>query len=317
MPREYKGPDLDPLREKFSWETRQKVSVLKCPICGKTPHWTIATEERYGFPCAAKMCDYCGMIYLDPVLSDKEYEEFYTGWYHDFVRAYRREPCGPKHYIRKGFILGQQIADYLKDVKLPKQLRVLDIGGSTGIVCRELKKKLAERCVANCTILDPSIHELETARKYGHKTICGLFEKVKLKGRYDFIIFARTTDHVLDPTGCLSRIRELLTPGGYLYVDFVDTLHQSGVFGIPGCFHIDHPHNWNVLTATWVLERVGFEPVEFIEYDGCWRFVVKKARPAVDEPDSDSLAIVREKLHARLRDPNRPVEFTPEARSDG
>ena len=317
MPRPvYDGPELDPLREKFSWETRQKVAVLQCPLCHKTPHWVVATEERYGFPVSAKMCDYCGMMYLDPVLSAKEYEEFYTGWYHDFVRAYRREPCGPKHYIRKGFILGRQIAEYLKIIKLPKSLRVLDIGGSTGIVCRELKKHLADRCAAKCTILDPSVYELETAKKYGHKTICGLFEKVKLKETFDFIIFARTTDHVLDPIGCLSRIRDLLTPTGLLYVDFVDIVHQSGVFGIPGCLHIDHTHNWNYPTALWALQKVGFEPVSTVEYDGCWRFLVKKAKPVTTSPAATSLAILRESLDARLRNPDGPVQFTPKARDD-
>lgn len=319
MPVPYTGPDLDDLREKYSWETRQKVSVFECPLCHKTPHWVVATEERYGFPVSAKMCDYCGMIYLDPVLSAKEYEELYTGWYHDFVRAYRREQLGPKHYIRKGFILGQQIAGYLKNIKLPKSLRVLDIGGSTGIVCRELKKKLVDRgCVAKCTILDPSIHELETAKKYGHKTICGLFEKVTMKEKFDLIIFARTTDHVLDPIGCLTRIRDLLTPSGLLYVDFVDIVHQSGVFGIPGCLHIDHTHNWNYPTALWTLRKVGFEPITHVEYDGCWRFVVKKSEPyCVAAPPATSLAILREELHARLRNPDGPVTFTPPERDNG
>ena len=315
MPRPiYDGPELDDLREKFSWETRQKVSVLECPICHKTPHWTITTEERYGLPVSAKMCDYCGMIYLDPVLSAKEYEEFYTGWYHNFVRAYRREPCGPKHYIRKGFILGKQIGDYLKQVKLPKTLNVLDIGGSTGIVCRELRKKLEARgCVAKCTILDPSVKELEIAKSYGHKTICGLFEKVKLKEKYDFIIFARTSDHVLDPIGCLTRIRDLLTPTGCLYVDFVDTEHQSGIFGIPGCFHIDHTHNWNSTTAAWVLRKIGFEAVECEVYDGCWRFIVKKAEPVDEEPDKKSVEFLRRKISEKLRNPVGSFQIPPKA----
>ena len=318
MPRPiYDGPELDPLREKFSWETRQKVAILKCPICGKTPNWTIATEDRYALPTAAKMCDYCGMIYLDPILSAKEYEEFYTGWYHDFVRAYRREPCGPKHYIRKGFILGRQIGDYLERVKLPKTLRVLDIGGSTGIVCRELKKKLAARgCTAQCTILDPSIHELETAKKYGHKTICGLFEKVKLKEKYDLIIFARTIDHVLDPMDCLNRIRNLLSPTGLLYIDFVGTVHQSGIFGIPGCFHIDHTHNWNSATAGWVLRKIGFDPIECEVYDGCWRVVVKKVKPIVEEPDTKSLDYLREEIHAKLRNPVGSFQIPTKERDD-
>ena len=51
MPRpEYKGPNLEDLHEKYSWETRQKVAVLFCPICGEEDHWTLTTKERYGFP---------------------------------------------------------------------------------------------------------------------------------------------------------------------------------------------------------------------------------------------------------------------------
>ncbi len=299
MPRPvYQGPELNELRERFSWETREKVAVPACPTCGHNGFHVYALEDRYALPTRAQMCSQCGLVYLDPILSAKEYKEFYTGWYHDFVRAYRREPCGPKHYIRKGFILGRQIGDYLKCVKLPEKVNILDIGGSTGIVCRELRKKLAERgCVANCTILDPSRHELETAKKYGHKTICGLFEETKLRGSYDVVIFARTIDHVLDPVGCLKRIRGLLKPSGVAYIDFVDVLQQAKLFGIPGCFHIDHVTNWNPTTAAWVLRKVGFEQIDLaIDYDSCWRFILKRGKPQDGMPDRESIEFIRREL---------------------
>ena len=88
---------------------------------------------------------------------------------------------------------------------------LLDIGGSTGVVAHAFARRFDLRA----TVVDPAPLETAEAQALGLETIEGLIERIDLGDRrFDVIMLCQTVDHLLDVTGTLSRVRELLTAAG-------------------------------------------------------------------------------------------------------
>ena len=97
----------------------------------------------------------------------------------------------------------------------------------------------------------------------GIETIEGLVEDVDLGARrFDTIVLCQTVDHLLDIAGTLSRVRQLLTPGGLLFVDIVDfRAAYLRNWSIEDAVKIDHPYYLTETTMVAYLVRAGFEIV--------------------------------------------------------
>ena len=86
---------------------------------------------------------------------------------------------------------------------------LLDIGGSTGVVA----DAFARRFDLRATVVDPAPLETAQAQALGIETIEGLVEDVDLGDRrFDVVVLCQTVDHLLDVSGTLRRVRELLAP---------------------------------------------------------------------------------------------------------
>src|SRR5204863_5429491 len=79
-------------------------------------------------------------------------------------------------------------------------------------------------------------------------------------GRFDVITMYHALEHVEDPVGILSTLREWLSDGGRLLVEVPNV--EARCIHPRHRFHFAHFYNFNQATLEAVGRRAGFEPIQ-------------------------------------------------------
>jgi SAM-dependent methyltransferase len=235
-------------------------SVACCNLCGSSNSCLLGLHDRYGLPLRTVVCVNCGLIYL----ADRFSPEGYASFYHD--GAYRRITSAFAGSVATMRDLQADQAQYAANLvrflegRLPRQApaRLLDIGGSSGEVAYELKKRLG----VDATVLDPSADEIEAACRLGLRGIVGSAETWDTAERFDVVLLCRTIEHLYDLKGTFAKIRRLLAPGGLFFCDFLDYIELCRITGHPQTVSkVDHCHWIPLLFAPSLFRSLGFEIV--------------------------------------------------------
>ena len=159
---------------------------------------------------------------------------------------------------------------------------LLDIGGSTGIVA----DAFARRFDLRATVIDPAPLETAQAQALGPRDDRGPCRRCRPWGSaLRHVVLCQTVDHLLDIAGTLRRVRQLLTPGGLLFVDIVDfRAAYLRNWSIEDAVKIDHPYYLTETTMVAYLVRAGFEIVRS-DYAADHLHVSYVARPSTPQPD--------------------------------
>jgi SAM-dependent methyltransferase len=181
-----------------------------CIICGgdKLRFWAEASDVEYHttselfryFHCPA-----CDVLVIHPVPSDR-LSEIYPANYYSFLSA--------------KLTFAQRCKDLLDRRLFARILRaipgnaveVLDVGGGCGNVLNQVRR--ADARVAGTTIVDIDPGAQQAATRDGHRFFLGRFEEFSSQRHFDLILLLNIIEHVDNPAGMLSKVRELLTPGG-------------------------------------------------------------------------------------------------------
>ena len=91
-------------------------------------------------------------------------------------------------------------------------LSALDVGGGTGWLLSQARE--VEPRLKHTAVVDIDAQAREGAEKLGHAFHLGRVEDFKTDRKYDLILLLNLIEHVEDPVGVLSKMRELLAPGG-------------------------------------------------------------------------------------------------------
>lgn len=227
MPKpKYEGRSLDELKTAFEFGKRALDHVKQCALC-ESPvrrHAQKTSRDRYGFPVGMWQCDKCGLRYLSPRLTFKGYQEYYPIWYRNFVRAFHRQPMGPRFFARKSRIYAAAIQPLLLRHVSRRHVRMLDIGGGHGIVSTALKETFEKGGMkVSVTVMDRSGPALDVARQKGHKVIERLVEEFKPdRQQWDVLLLCKVTHHFFDPIKALRVVRNCMHEKSLLYIDFCD-----------------------------------------------------------------------------------------------
>ena len=269
----------------FEYDAQPKARVEACNLCGRAAFVGLTHRDRYGYPAAAACCSVCGLVFLDPVMTADAYGRFYQRIYRPLVSAYHGRLIDARTIQDEQREYAAERGDLLEPVLSVRGYRtLLDIGGSTGVVAHAF----AQRFNLRATVVDPAPLETAEAQAFGLETIEGLIERIDLGDRrFDMVMLCQTVDHLLDVTGTLRRVRELLTPQGLLFVDIVDfRAAYLRNWSVEEAVKIDHPYYLTEATATAYLKRVGFDIVR-ADYAADHLHVSYIARPAL--PDAAML----------------------------
>jgi 2-polyprenyl-3-methyl-5-hydroxy-6-metoxy-1,4-benzoquinol methylase len=241
----------------FDYQSQEKESVGSCNLCGGRDFVALTHRDRYGFPAGADGCLACGLVFLNPAMTARAYRAFYGEVYRPLVSAYHGRLINARtiqteqreYAVERGDLL----APWLTGGALST---LLDVGGSTGVVAHTL----ATRFELQAAVLDPSPLEVEQARQLGLETIEGFIEDFDPQGRrFDVVTICQTVDHLLDVSGSLRRVRDLLPAHGVLFVDVVD--FRAGYlrnWSVEEAIKIDHPHYLTDSSMSALLKRAGF-----------------------------------------------------------
>ena len=192
-----------------------------CPVCGDAGARTLhARAHRRVLRCA------CGVVFVDPLPSASEIaahesEAFREGLVEEtremfaaYGRDYQADDPVVQGFQRHLATLG----------RLTSGRRLLDVGVGTGLLLH-----LARTAGWDVTGVDIAAEAAERARaEFDVPVVVGDFVGAPLPGGYDAITMADVLEHSRDPRAFLVRARELLAPGGVLYVAVPN--HRSLVF---------------------------------------------------------------------------------------
>lgn len=232
--------------------------VMTCNLCSANVLVTVTYRDRYGFPAQASACMRCGLVFLNPRMTAAAYGRFYDGVYRPLVSAFHGRLIDARTIQGEQHEYATDRAEFVRPfVDRSGLTTMLDIGGSTGVVATTFARSFG----LTATLIDPAPLELQEARAFGLETITALVEEHDFGGRqFDLVLICQTVDHLLDVAGTLKRVRELLTPNGYLFVDIVDfRAAYLRNWSVEDATKIDHPYYLTQDTMTAYLRRAGFE----------------------------------------------------------
>ena len=294
----------------YAYATQPCETLAACNLCGGTRFVVLTHRDRYGYAARADACRDCGLVFLNPRMTAAAYGRFYDGVYRPLVSAFHGRLIDAttiqdeqrEYATERTEFLGRFLAAAAQGTR-----RLLDIGGSTGVVAAHLMREFG---LAG-TLIDPAPLEVAQAQRLGLETITGLIEDHDFAGRrFDLVLICQTVDHLLDIAGTLARVRSLLTDDGLLFVDIVDfRAAYLRNWSVEDAVKIDHPYYLTESTITAYLRRGGFD-ILGTDYAADHLHVSYVCRPGT--PASDALPAAAD-VDALLREV-RLVQNAPRPR---
>jgi 2-polyprenyl-3-methyl-5-hydroxy-6-metoxy-1,4-benzoquinol methylase len=242
----------------FDYSSQPKRVVTDCNLCGGHEFVVLTHRDRYGYLAQAHGCVACGLVFLNPVMTADGYRRFYEGTYRPLVSAYHGRLIDARTIQAEQREYAVERGDVLEPWLAGGSFKtLLDVGGSTGIVAHAF----ATRFKLKPAVLDPSPIEVEQARRLGLETIQGFIEEYDPGGRrFDVVVLCQTVDHLLDVSGTLSRVRDLMPPAGLLFVDIVDfRAAYLRNWSVEEAVKVDHPYYLTESSLAGLLARTGLE----------------------------------------------------------
>ena len=267
----------------YDYASQPKRAVASCNLCGSDGFAVLTHRDRYGYPAEAHGCRRCGLVFLNPVMTADAYGTFYSKTYRPLVSAYHGRLIDARTIQDEQRQYAAERGDFLAPfVEGRRGKRMLDIGGSTGVVAHAL----ARRFGFEATVLDPAPLETAEAQALGLETIEGFVEAHDFgRRRFDVVALFQTIDHLLDVSGTLRRVRKLIADDGLLFVDIVDfRAAYLRNWSIEEAVKIDHPYYLMEFTAETLLVRAGFDVLR-TDYEADHLHVAYVCRPSEARPD--------------------------------
>jgi 2-polyprenyl-3-methyl-5-hydroxy-6-metoxy-1,4-benzoquinol methylase len=189
---------------------------VSCAVCASvnTEHWAVAedweyrtSDEKFDY----FRCHECNVLFLHPAPVDR-LRQIYPENYYSFAAPEKSIIAKIKAWL--DVRLFRSILSQLPG----ESLRVLDVGGGTGWQLNLVRQ--ADRRVSKTQIVDIDPVAGQIAREQGHDYFCGTIEQFEAPvgtspdQKFELVLLLNIIEHVERPDRVLTRIRELLAPGG-------------------------------------------------------------------------------------------------------
>lgn len=157
-----------------------------------------------------------------------------------------------------------------KILKFKKRGKAMEIGCSTGLMLSLLQDRGWE-----ISGVEISKKAAEAAKKWGVNIIINDFMKVNIKEKFDVIILNHTLEHLENPAEVIKKVKNLLSPGGLIYIDVPNFGGLSAkLLGNNWPLLLPSEHLWHFTEKSLkiLLEKLGFK-IKFIEKaSGVWDY---------------------------------------------
>jgi 2-polyprenyl-3-methyl-5-hydroxy-6-metoxy-1,4-benzoquinol methylase len=247
----------------------EKTALRPCPVCGKKQAEVLAAM-RYaipeGFPLSAVndivACLACGMVYADTPGTQADYDRHYA----DF--ASYESPAGlGSGTLEEDVRRLEETADWLAMHIGAKDARIVDIGCAQG----GLLAALSRRGFSSLAGIDPSARCVESLRAAGFSGYQGSFVSMPVEcgRRYDFITASHVLEHVVDVQCAFSALRQLLAPGGKIYIEVPNAArYHNGKYTLPFQeINQEHINHFDLLHLGMLGALHGFKVLDVVRKD--------------------------------------------------
>jgi SAM-dependent methyltransferase len=242
--------------EKYS---NKSLEDVKCPLCDAHDDFVLEKVGYPGVPVQNVICKGCGLIRINPRMSQKDYDDFYTQDFFEYLNPYNRP-----HYVNtiekttdqnfkteaERFIM-PFLLPYVKEGG-----KVFDVGAGFGQLLYLLRR---EKKIQPFGIEpDPEsrkISEEKMGIPLSPDTIEEHFKKSTEK--FDFIILEQVFEHLLHPLETLKGLAERITPEGVIYIG-VPGMYNYGV-APDRFFELAHTYGYTPATLKLFAEQAGLK----------------------------------------------------------
>jgi SAM-dependent methyltransferase len=262
----------------FNYNSK-KLEYVPCNICGSKESRVIVRRTVNNLKANTVMCKVCSLVYINPRMAAKDYDEYYMSFYRQDRAAIKQKEIAENN-LEKNFEsarkFGHGIMKYMG--QFVRDGLTIDVGSSTGGILygmREAKSTL------KLLGIEPSLDESGYANAKGVETIRGLFEDVQLdlKGKAANILCVQSLNHLLDPKKFLTWSHETLEDGGHVFLAVKNWKHQVRRMGkLSSGVQIDHVYMFTPETLKLLCEAAGFKVVYIDVDEGKDRAIVKKQK---------------------------------------
>jgi len=226
-----------------------------CPACGGTEvkaKFTGCRDLLYSTPgeFSVMACGECGALFCDPQITPDQFDTYYLPSYYPTAQQImaRGDPARPANRIALGALrrfwgpsprdtIGRAAARgilsaFSNKLRMTPPVhgrgRLLEVGCSSGE-----KLFLLRRLGWDAEGIEPSVEACAEAAKLGLSVqACSLEEADLGAKKYDVIELCHVFEHLSDPVGCLSKLRDALAPGGKILVTLPNARSLGlGLFG--------------------------------------------------------------------------------------
>ncbi len=221
--------------------------IRLCPLCGHDHSTLFDRREHLGRLVCNRLCSRCGLIFQSPRMTAAEAEAHYAA-------EYRRAVQGREGPTDKDLDFQSRRAALLTAFlqrKVRRLERCLDIGCSSGLFLQRVQEAYGAQVVG----VEPSEAYRAYARERGLEVHASLDEVEAGGRRFDLVSLIHVLEHLPDPVGYLTRLRErLLAADGWLLVEVPNVyIHTS--------FEYEHLYSFSRRTLTETLRKAGFRLV--------------------------------------------------------
>lgn len=240
---------------RFLEETPRTVIHSTCELCGGDWLVTISNKDRYGLKVRFTMCRQCGLVSQNPRLGQDAYNRFYSEFYRPLLREFKGKKPAPVGIFNAGQVFAKMARITELDRYLPPSPRVLDIGGSSGVLADFIRDEYN----AEVVIVEPNAVEAEAARTKGFEVHTEVLETANLDpASFNLVVMLRTVDHLIDVSAAFAKIRQILKPGGIFLVDGVDYFRRMASMGdTVKPLKIDHCYYFSPETLNLMMRKNG------------------------------------------------------------
>jgi len=239
------------------------MSEIACNLCGSIQFKTLDIGEPVQKTGTNVICQVCGLICHNPVMTAQQMKDFYA-------LEYSGEYSASEAISRE--LAQTRIAQLQKYLDLKDASPALEIGCAQGEFLSELSKLSVE-----ATGVEPSEAMVALGKaSYDVEIVNGIYNDLPEKeSHYGLISLFHVLEHVADPLATLKRIRREIREDGTLFLE-VPTLGDCQLAII---FKTIHPTTFVCSTLEAMLTMAGFEPLLVDEKGYHLRVVARPVEP--------------------------------------
>ena len=229
-------------------------TIESCPLCGSKENSLFNRSTFLDRQITNRICDYCGLVFQSPRMTDEETDEFYKG---EYRRMYHQGQERPSEKVLE--VQRQRAAAMRRIVamKVEKVSRHLEIGCSAGYLLQALQEQFGCASVG----IEPGNAYRDHAVQQGFKVYPSLAELQENKEeRFDLISMSHVLEHLTDPVAYLSELRRSwLNPDGWL---FLEVPNLYGHFS----YEVAHLFSFTSHSLEQVIRKAGFRVIQLVKH---------------------------------------------------